>query len=59
MKCVVCHGPEIGKKAVNESFWMGNDVILIPVEVLVCNNCGERYYDRRAMRLALMTERGK
>jgi hypothetical protein len=24
-------------------------MILIPLEVLVCNNCGERYYDRRTM----------
>jgi len=24
-------------------------MILVPVEVLVCNNCGERYYDRRTM----------
>jgi len=24
-------------------------MILVPVEVLVCNNCGERYYDQRTM----------
>jgi hypothetical protein len=34
---------------VNERLSRGEDMILVPVEVLVCNNCGERYYDRRAM----------
>ena len=24
--------------------------MLVPMEVLVCLNCGERYYDRKAMR---------
>jgi len=24
-------------------------MILVPVDVLVCNHCGERYYDRRTM----------
>jgi len=24
-------------------------MILVPVDVLVCSNCGERYYDRRTM----------
>jgi hypothetical protein len=28
----------------------GTDILLVPMEVLVCNHCGERYYDRRAMR---------
>jgi len=27
----------------------GKDIILIPMEVLVCQNCGERYYDRKTM----------
>jgi hypothetical protein len=34
----------------NEQLSRGEDLILVPVEVLVCNNCGERYYDRRAMK---------
>jgi YgiT-type zinc finger domain-containing protein len=36
-------------RQVNEQVARGEDVILVPVEVLVCNNCGERYYDRRIM----------
>jgi YgiT-type zinc finger domain-containing protein len=49
MKCVVCHSSDIAKRRVNEQLARGEDVILIPVEVLACNNCGERYYDRRTM----------
>jgi len=31
---------------VNEQLSRGEDVILVPVEALVCNNFGERCYDR-------------
>jgi YgiT-type zinc finger domain-containing protein len=37
-------------KKVEEEIEIGDDIILIPVEVLVCLNCGERYYDRKTMR---------
>jgi len=37
-------------RRVNEQLPRGEDMILVPVEVLVCSNCGERYYDRRTMR---------
>lgn len=26
------------------------NLILIPIETLVCQNCGERYYDRKTIR---------
>ena len=50
MKCVICHGDDIHAKAVHEDIGRGNDVIRIPVETLVCAQCGERYYDRKTMR---------
>jgi YgiT-type zinc finger domain-containing protein len=34
---------------VQEQLSRGKDVVLIPLKVLVCSNCGERYYDRRTM----------
>ena len=37
-------------KNVEEEIKLGKDIILVPIEVLVCNNCGERYYDSRTMR---------
>ena len=50
MKCIICHSTDISLRRVNEQLPRGEDVILVPVEVLVCNNCGERYYDRRTMK---------
>ncbi len=49
MKCIVCHSTDISMRCVNEQLSRGEDMILVLVEVLVCNNCGERYYDRRTM----------
>jgi len=49
MKCIICHSTDISVRRVNEQLSRGEDMILIPVEVLACNNCGERYYDRRTM----------
>lgn len=51
MKCVYCKGSDFGKKLVEEEFKKGDDLILIPVETLVCSSCGERYYDRQTMKL--------
>ena len=50
MRCIICHSTDISVRRVNEQLPRGEDVILVPVEVLVCNNCGERYYDRRTMK---------
>lgn len=50
MKCVVCHSPDIEKRTVDETFHVEGDIVLVPVELLVCSSCGERYYDRRTMR---------
>jgi len=35
---------------VGEEIRKNSDVILVPVEVLVCEGCAERYYDRRTMK---------
>ena len=50
MKCVICKSPDIQVKNVEEEIKLGKDIILVPIEVLVCNNCGERYYDSRTMK---------
>jgi YgiT-type zinc finger domain-containing protein len=50
MKCVICHSEEIETRLVQETIWVDDDVVLVPCETLVCNNCGERYYDPRTMR---------
>ncbi len=50
MKCVVCKNEDIQMKTVEEEIRAEKDIVLIPVEVLVCQNCGERYYDRATMK---------
>lgn len=50
MKCVVCKSTDIQVKEVEEEIRSGRDIVLVPMNVLVCLNCGERYYDRKAMR---------
>ena len=46
MKCTLCHGDHITKSMVQERIPVGNDIVLVPIEVLVCQSCGERFYDR-------------
>ena len=57
MKCVICHGEDIQPKDVREELALGNDVVFVPVRVLTCTTCGERYYDRRTLQYLEETER--
>jgi len=50
MKCVVCNSSNLEMKSVEEEIRSDKDILLIPLEVLVCLSCGERYYDRKAMK---------
>ena len=50
MKCVICKSSNIQMKKIEEEIKSGNDIVLISLEVLVCQNCGERYYNRKTMR---------
>lgn len=50
MKCVICKSSEIQTKMVEEEIRSGQDIALVPIEVLACLNCGERYYDSKTMR---------
>ncbi len=50
MKCVICKSSEIEIKKVYEEIKLGSDIFLVSLQVLVCLNCGERYYDTKAMR---------
>jgi len=46
MDCVICHGKEIEKTKIREEIKTGNDIIYVSIDIPVCKNCGERYYDR-------------
>ncbi len=50
MRCVICKGEDIGKKQVDEEIKVGRDIVRVSMELLICNNCGERYYNPRDMK---------
>jgi len=50
MKCVICNSPHIEMKTVEEEIRWGTNILLMPMDVLLCLNCGERYYDKKAMK---------
>jgi len=49
MKCVICHSPEVETMKVNEEIRIHSDIVLVPITIPICMNCGERYYDRSTM----------
>jgi YgiT-type zinc finger domain-containing protein len=57
MKCIICHSPDIESTDVIEEFNVGKDIVRVPFNVLVCSNCGERYYDQATMRKFEQIER--
>ena len=50
MKCITCHGEQGSPGEVVEGIPIGSDIVRVPVTVMVCRTCGERYYDRATMR---------
>ncbi len=50
MKCIICKSSEIELKMIEEEIKLEKDIVLVPMKVLVCLNCGERYYDIKTMR---------
>jgi len=50
MKCIVCHGEDIQVTDVREELKVKNDIVYVPIQVPVCQACGEKYYDRRTVR---------
>lgn len=57
MKCIICHSEDITEKEVMEELKRESDIVYIPIKTLVCNNCGERYYNRNTMKLLEETEK--
>jgi YgiT-type zinc finger domain-containing protein len=50
MKCIVCKGSSIEMKVVDEQIQFMDDIVLLPLKILVCSTCGERYYDRPTLK---------
>ena len=49
MKCIVCYSEDLVPRDATEEIPRGNDIVRVPVRVLTCGQCGERYYDRETM----------
>lgn len=49
MKCIICNSEDIVLKKVDEEIKFENDIALVNTKVLVCSNCGERYYDQKTV----------
>lgn len=50
MKCIICHGEEISLAEVFEEIAVGTNIVRVPLAVMLCRACGERYYTRANMR---------
>ena len=50
MKCVICKSDNIHKKRVQEEIKRSVDIAAVFLDILVCFDCGERYYDGKTMR---------
>jgi YgiT-type zinc finger domain-containing protein len=50
MKCIICHGENIQVTKAREELKIGNDIVYVLIRIPVCDDCGERYYDRRTIR---------
>jgi YgiT-type zinc finger domain-containing protein len=50
MRCVICSSSDVELKKIDEEIRSDRNILLVPMEVQVCLSCGERYYDRKAMR---------
>ena len=50
MRCIICHGDDIQPANTQEELRIEKNIVRVPIHVLVCLTCGERYYDRRTIR---------
>lgn len=50
MKCVICKSGDIREQKTEEEIRVGSDIVFVPVSALVCNECGEKYYNRAEMK---------
>ena len=57
MKCVICRGETIEAENVREELHVGDDIVYVNVDALVCSQCGERYFDRATVRRLESIER--
>lgn len=59
-ECTICSGGTLAAEKVKAAFWEGERLVVVDgIPALVCQNCGEKYYeDETAMKLDLMRGSG-
>jgi YgiT-type zinc finger domain-containing protein len=59
-RCTACSGGVLARQEVKTAFWEGKGVVIVEgIPALVCESCGEQYYeDETAMKLDLMRGTG-
>lgn len=50
MKCVICKSGDIAERVTEEEIRVGSNIIFVSVKALVCEECGEKYYNRAQMK---------
>ena len=60
LRCQACDGGTLASAAVRTAFWNGDDLVVVEgIPALVCESCGERYYDdATTLRLDLLRGNG-
>ncbi len=51
MKCIICGSRDIHEKNVDEEIRFGSDIVMVNIDTLVCESCGERYYSRSTLKM--------
>ncbi len=49
MDCVFCKFSKFEIKTVDMRIEVERDIVLVPLKIMVCSNCGERYYNTEIM----------
>ncbi len=49
MECLLCRVQKVEIKTLDMQIEVGRDIVLVPMNIMVCSNCGERYYNTENM----------
>jgi YgiT-type zinc finger domain-containing protein len=50
MKCVICKNTNIEFREIQEQINIGNNIVIIPLKIHICQNCGEKYFTRNDLK---------
>ena len=50
MQCVICKSSTAETKILDMQIEVGRDIVLVPMNIIVCSHCGERYYNTEVIK---------